>query len=57
MPKGGWENLNKRCPQDKCMGELLAKALGGKHLAVKCTRGDFEMSGRIDAMLAWIRDN
>jgi hypothetical protein len=39
------------------MGELLAKALGGKHLAVKCTRGDFEMSGRIDAMLAWIRDN
>lgn len=64
MARGGWEHLNKRCPNKRCDGELFAKTAGPEdsrgnvtkvtHLAVKCSKGDFEKRDREAAMENWI---
>lgn len=60
MPAGGWDHLNKQCPNKRCDGELFAKVLKGSmsgtvtHMAVKCSKGDFEKRDRERPMLAWI---
>ena len=64
MARGGWDHLNKRCPQKRCDGELFAKSAGpldgrgrmtaATHLAVKCSKGDFEKRGRTREMEAWV---
>lgn len=56
MPPGGWEELGKACPGSKCNGELLIKALGAKHLAVRCTHCDQEKRGREREMVAWAKN-
>lgn len=64
MAAGGWEHLNKRCPNKRCDGELFVKATGPMerkrivkvtHLAVKCSKGDFEKRDRESTMESWIR--
>ena len=61
MPKGSWYQLNKRCPNRRCDGELFAKDLVGEmsgnvtHTAVKCSKNDFEKRDRTRPMLAWIK--
>jgi hypothetical protein len=64
MSRGGWEHLNKRCPKKGCDGELFAKGAGPQdnrgnttkvtHMAVKCSKGDFEKRDREAAMEKWI---
>jgi hypothetical protein len=56
MPKGGWEDLDKACPNRGCAGLLLLKALGEKHLAVRCTHGDFEKRDSAAKITAWLAD-
>lgn len=55
MPAGGWEDLGKACPNKSCNGVLFAKGLNGTHLAVRCSRKDYEKRGREDEMLKFIR--
>jgi len=61
---GGWEHLNKRCPNKRCDGELFVKSTGptdgrGRvtrvtHLAVRCSKKDFEKRDRESVMEKWI---
>lgn len=61
MPKGNWYQLNKRCPNKGCDGELFAKDMVAEmsgnvsHTAVKCSKKDFEKRDRNRPMLAWIK--
>lgn len=55
MGKGGWEHLDKACPNRRCAGLLVMKALGSDHLAVKCLNGDFLKNGRVAEITAWLR--
>lgn len=60
MPKGNWYHLNKKCPKNRCDGELFAKDMVAEmsgnvsHTAVKCSKGNFEKRDRTKVMLAWI---
>jgi len=55
MPKGGWEHLDKACPQAKCTGLLMLKTLGADHIAVRCAHGDFEKRGRAAEITEWLK--
>lgn len=59
MGKGGWERFTpgKACPKPGCQGELFVKALGEEHLALKCTKGDFEKRGSVKGITDWLENN
>lgn len=54
MPPGGWESLDKRCPNKRCDGVLYGKGLGNTHFAVKCSKKDYEKRGRTKEMTSWL---
>lgn len=54
MPPGGWQHLDKACPNAKCTGLLVMKALGSDHLSVKCLNGDFLKNGRAEVIKNWL---